>query len=342
MCSQMRFHRLILGFATLFLLASVQFGLSANEAFQIGFRVGASGIDTTYMYNARACARIYGVINAFDGAAVKVTAYSSPDGKFSRNRQLAALRAASAKDYVLSLSPSSEVNTVVVAEDWDGVKKYLQRSSLEWKDDALAILSSKEGDKKALLQDLWVGEAWEDLLKNCFPSLRRVVISVESNASGASVEVSGLPEIVFRSGSSAIDRSYLNNRSGLEKLSNYAGAQCLYIYVKASPEGDEAANEKLSIRRAERIKAHLKATGYAGEVVTVYKGEDWEGLAGKVRESSDLPDKDAVLDILGNSSLSRDQRKKALQALSYGHTWLRLMEEEMQELRKAVVSAENQ
>ena len=80
--------------------------------------------------------------------------------------------------------------------------------------------------------------------------------------------------------------------------------------------------------------------GYNGEVVTVYQGEDWDGLASNVRESSDLPDKDAVLDILSNSSLDRAARKRALQKLSYGNTWLRLMKEEMTNLRKAVISTE--
>ena len=180
-------------------------------------------------------------------------------------------------------------------------------------------------------------------MKNCFPSLRRVVVSVSAKASDnhSAVESSDAA-IVFSSGSSALLPSFADNSAGFANLKRLAqsSAPTLYIYVKASPEGDEASNQALSLRRAGRIKAKLVSLGYNGEVVTVYQGEDWEGLASNVRESSDLPDKDAVLDILSNSSLDRAARKRALQKLSYGNTWLRLMKEEMTNLRKTVISTE--
>lgn len=205
----------------------------------------------------------------------------------------------------------------------------------------MEILSSRSGDKKALLHDLWVGEAWEDLMKNCFPALRRVTVSVDKNATVDAPEaVSGAASIVFKSGSSALFASLANNSTEFSSLAQLAksGNPTLYIYVKSSPEGEEASNEKLSLKRADRIKAKLLALGYSGEVIPVYEGEDWDGLATAVRESSDLPDKDAVLDILSDKSLDRASRKHALQKISYGRTWLRLMEEEMSGLRKAVVS----
>ena len=342
----MYLRRFILSFMSFCVLAGASFSLNASEAYLLGFRLGGSGLDTTYKYNARASARVRESLSTIDDALITVTAYSSPDGKYSRNRQLAALRAASAKDMVLSFCPASSNYTVIVdsvAEDWEGVKAYLRRSKLEWKDDALSILSSKEGDKKALLQDLWVGEAWEDLIKNCFPALRRVVIKIEKNPSTALQEAdSGGCQIVFSAGSSALNASLANNLTGLSELKQFAasGANTLYIYIKASPEGEEAANERLSIKRANRIKSKLISLGYPGEVVTVYEGEDWEGLARKVLESSDLEDKDAILDILADGSLDRSSRKKALQRLSYGKTWLRLMDEEMSGLRRAVISAD--
>lgn len=338
----MVFRRFILFVSTLCLLAGASVKLNASETFQFGFRLGGSGLDTTYKYNPRASARIREAFASLSGASVTVTAYSSPDGKFSLNRQLAALRAASVQDFLESLSSDPvAINTVIVPEDWEGVKRYFKRSNLEWKDEALEILSSRSGDKKALLQDLWVGEAWEDLMKNCFPALRRVTVSVDKNATVDAPEaVSGAASIVFKSGSSALFASLANNSTEFSSLAQLAksGNPTLYIYVKSSPEGEEASNEKLSLKRADRIKAKLLALGYSGEVIPVYEGEDWDGLATAVRESSDLPDKDAVLDILSDKSLDRASRKHALQKISYGRTWLRLMEEEMSGLRKAVVS----
>ena len=332
----MLLRRIILSFSCFCFLSGASFSLRASEAYQFGFGIGRSVLDSTYKYNQRACERVRDAFASLYSPTVIVTAYSSPDGKLSRNRQLAALRAASVKDYINSFCPVS-VQTVVIAEDWEGVARYLKRSSLEWKDDALAILSSKDGDKKELLKDLWVGEAWDDLIKNCFPALRRVTVSFEQNAvPDAPSAVSDNCEIVFKSGSSV-----LGSTKNLNVLAK-SGAPYLYIYIKASPEGEEDANRNLSLRRADRIKSRLISLGYKGEVVPVYLGEDWEGLARVVGESTDLPDKDAVLDILADKSLDRNARKRALQALSYGNTWLRLMKEEMSGLRRAVVSQDKQ
>ena len=333
----MFFRRIILTFAAFCLFAGA---LYASESFQFAFGVGRSGLDSTYKYNVRACARAREALTSVEKNKIIITAYSSPEGKFSRNRQLASLRAGSVKDYILSFisaSDSVEVQTVVVPEDWEGVARYLKRSSLEWKEDALSILSSKDGDKKSLLQDLWVGEAWDDLMKNCFPALRRVTVSFAQNASPASQNaVSDNCAIFFKSGSSALTSS-----PGLSSLAK-SNAPYLYIYIKASPEGEEDANRLLSQKRADRIKSRLISLGYQGEIVSVYQGEDWDGLARVVGESTDLPDKDAILDILTDQSLDRTARKRALQALSYGNTWLRLMKEEMSGLRRAVVSPDKQ
>ena len=332
-------RRFILFLASFSVLAGASFSLSAtSETYQFGFGVGRSRLDSAFLYNQRASARMRESFSSLEIRKITVTAYSSPDGKFSRNRQLAALRATSVKDYISSFSPDSVlVETVLVAEDWEGVVRYLKRSSLDWKDDALAILSSKEGDRKELLQDLWVGEAWDDLMKNCFPALRRVTVSIEKNdAPVAQNSDSASCEIVFKSGSSALGKA-----PDLTTLAK-SGAPYIYIYVKASPEGEEEANRVLSLKRADRIKSRLLSLGYQGEVVPVYLGEDWEGLAQVVRESTDLPDKDAVLDILADKSLDRSARKRALQTLSYGTTWLRLMKEEMSGLRRALVSQDKQ
>ena len=337
----MKFRRIICSFMFFCLMAGASLNLSASEAsFQFGFKVGKHLIDSTYKYNARALTRAREELSSSQGVSITITAYSSPDGKFSRNRQLATLRGTSVSDYLASLIPdgdSCSIKTVVVSEDWDGVKRYLERSSLEWKQDALAIVSSKDGDKEELLKDLWVGEAWEDLIKNCFPSLRRVTVSIDKNAVPDAQELdSDSCSIIFRCGSSALPVS-----KALVRMAK-SSVPSLYVGVKSSPEGKESDNQALGLRRAQRVKEKLIALGYKGEIVTVYLGEDWDGLATNVSKATDLVDKDAVLDILSDATLDRNSRKKALQALSYGNTWLRLMSEEMSDLRKATVSPAKQ
>lgn len=331
----MSVKRVISVFSAAILLAGAHFPLSA-ESFQVRFPVGKSSLDTSYTYNIRACARVREALSAPGSGKITVTAYSSPDGKYSRNKQLTRLRAASVTDFLYSLPDidTSRVSLVLVNEDWEGVKSYLKRSNKEWKQDALDIINSSTGDKKALLQDLWVGEAWEDLLKNCFPALRRVSVEVEESASQpAQGHIEG-PEIIFNQGSSNVPSSVFSQLKELAKTDS----NTLYIYIKASPEGTEAGNQKLSMRRAEAIEALLRQYGYTGSVGVQYRGEDWAGLLEAVKSASDMPEKDYVIDILSDKTLDRDSRKKSLQAVCYGRTWLRLMDTEMAGLRKAVVS----
>ena len=327
--------RLISFFTAFCLLAGQPTGLLA-ESFQVAFRVGNSAVDTSYSYNARACTRMLSSLSAVSNAKISITSYSSPDGKSSRNRQLSRLRAYSVRDFILSGLPSlepSQVEIRSVDEDWEGVVSYLNRSSFEWKQEALDIIQSSSGDKKALLQDLWVGEAWDDLVKNCFPSLRRVSVCVHIDAPVA-VSNDDSASIIFNRGSSSVSSS---SYSALRQMAS-SGASTLYIYIKASPEGTEEGNRSLSTKRSSRIESLLRSYGFAGSVRVEYLGEDWQGLLAAVKAADYLPDKEAVIDILQNDGLDRDSRKKALQSLSYGHTWLRLMETEMKLLRKATVS----
>lgn len=331
----MRLTRFISVFLSAILLAGAHFSLSA-ESFNLAFRVGKSSVDTSFSSNMRAYARVKDALQSQLSGVITLTAYSSPDGKYSRNRQLARLRADSVVDFLSSnagIDPSSVV-IKYVDEDWEGVKSYLKRSIKEWKQDALDILNSSSGDKKALLQDLWVGEAWDDLLKHCFPALRRVSVEFKTTASAAKERESIGPEVVFAQSSSRIPHAYI---SELKSLAS-AGHSTLYIYIKASPEGTLSGNDALSRKRAARIEALLRENGFSGAVSVQYRGEDWEGLLEAAKCATDLPDQVSVIEILQDDTLDRDSRKKALQALSYGNTWLRLMDKEMSGLRKATVS----
>lgn len=316
-------------------LAGAGIDLSA-ESFQIAFRVGKYAPDSTYSYNSRAFSRLSDALNNASASRITITSYASPDGSFSRNRRLSSLRADSVRDLILSTCPSIDTSNMYIVsknEDWDGVRQYLNHSSKEWKQEALDILNSKSSDIKARLQDLWVGEAWEDLLKNCFPALRRVSVSLEYSTPAVQ-ELWEEPVIVFNQGSSVIPGTCI---SALKQLAA-TPINTLYIYIKASPEGTMEGNKALSLKRASRIESLLRRFGYGGVVSVQYRGEDWDGLLQVVQDATDLPDKEAIIDILQDSGLDRDARKKALQTLSYGHTWLRLMDTEMKGLRRASVS----
>ena len=143
------------------------------EVLDFAFRVGQFRVDSSYKNNSRAILNISSATGHVD-----IYAYCSPDGSLSRNRQLAKLRAASVKELAQSQNSSLTFNIYLVDEDWDGVASYLRHCKAEWAKDALEIVNNSEASsRKELLQELWVGEAWDHLMKYCFPSLRRVSAS---------------------------------------------------------------------------------------------------------------------------------------------------------------------
>ena len=77
--------------------------------------------------------------------------------------------------------------------------------------------------------------------------------------------------------------------------------------------------------------------GYdASRIVVLNIGEDWEGFAEAVR-SSDLDDKDEILEILEDTSSSGSQKKLKLKQLNGGRSWKRLLSATMPSLRRVLV-----
>ena len=69
-------------------------------------------------------------------------------------------------------------------------------------------------------------------------------------------------------------------------------------------------------------------------------GEDWAGLAREAGKSYDRANRDDVLSILSDNSLSGGQKKAAIRALDGNATWQYLITNQMAILRSVIVSVE--
>lgn len=109
--------------------------------------------------------------------------------------------------------------------------------------------------------------------------------------------------------------------------------QRLNIVGYASPEGNDKSNMELSKKRAFSFVDYLKRTHNMEESMmkTDWKGEDWDGLREAVERSS-LPDRAAILGILGEPNVSR--RKAGLQTLNNGAVYRLLLGEYYPALRR--------
>lgn len=107
----------------------------------------------------------------------------------------------------------------------------------------------------------------------------------------------------------------------------------------ASPEGSLAMNERLSEGRAKALQGYLQSRypSIPGALYSVhFGGENWDDLVRAV-EASDMPDRQAVLDIVGRYSIT-EGRESRLMALKGGAPWRYMLKEMFPALRKVTVA----
>lgn len=109
----------------------------------------------------------------------------------------------------------------------------------------------------------------------------------------------------------------------------YATITGIGIKGYASPEGSYANNERLAKGRSEALLAYVKERCDLSGVSTdvQYEPEDWEGLEARVERSS-LPDKEALLSVIRDASITDPDRREAkLKTIAGGEPYRYLLKE---------------
>lgn len=351
----MKLFRKILASSLLLVAGAVSLSAESRST-SVRFRFGKAEADASALEQLLAgpdSSRIVGV---------EVRASSSPDGPYWVNKTLAENRATFIINKVKELCPSlgeDAVKSTVVAEDWSGVARWLRRSGKAWKDEALKIVTeAKASDREEKLQDLYAGEAWDDMMRSAFPALRSVKVTVvyadaetetvvseeEKPASKATLEANdAAPRILFSAGMRYVDPKYENNATVIEAIGKLlAEGKSLKIEAFSSPEGAPAANATLAKNRANCVRSFLaeKFAVPESRISVVCGGEDWAGLAREVEADYTGANRDELVKILSDESLSGPGKKAAIRALDGGATWRSLVESKMKALRAACVEAQ--
>lgn len=131
--------------------------------------------------------------------------------------------------------------------------------------------------------------------------------------------------VYFRQNVSEIQMDYMNNEESLRILlesvreieqSGDSRIKQVLIAGFASPEGTTTINTTLAGRRAKAVQDFTCVkTGLSPEAVVVYNGGvDWQGLRMLV-EASDLPEKEQILEIIGDQPDDQSLNTRKLQAL---------------------------
>lgn len=122
--------------------------------------------------------------------SVEITGYSSPDGPLKFNEVLARNRARDFKNFVdkkYGFSKKYDVTLNSVAEDWVMCRALVAQSSVPDKQAVLGILDGKQSSDAKELALKKMPAAWEYMIKNILPPLRRVELTINYGA-GSVVE----------------------------------------------------------------------------------------------------------------------------------------------------------
>ena len=124
--------------------------------------------------------------------SIEVSAYASPDGRYSLNEKLAEKRQNVSADYMKKelkkLKMKADVDTKFTAEDWDGFQELISKSNLQDKDVILRVLSMYQDPEEREQQISNMSEVYTDIKEGILPELRRARLIVKYDVIGRSDE----------------------------------------------------------------------------------------------------------------------------------------------------------
>ena len=161
----------------------------------IDFPVSQTVINPSYRNNTAELAKITSTIDSVKRdsditiKSIYIKGYASPESMYDNNTRLARGRTEALKEYVENLYHFDRglITTDFEPEDWAGLEKYVEQSSLQYKNEILqTIRSDRDPDAKEwIIKSRWK-EDYSFLVNNCYPSLRRSDYRIEYDIRGYS------------------------------------------------------------------------------------------------------------------------------------------------------------
>ena len=121
---------------------------------------------------------------------IEVSAYASPDGRYSLNEKLAEKRQDVSSNYLKGelkkLKMNADVDTKFTAEDWEGFQELVSKSSLQDKDVILRVLSMYKDPEEREQHISNMSAVYTDIKEGILPELRRARLIVNYDVIGRS------------------------------------------------------------------------------------------------------------------------------------------------------------
>lgn len=154
----------------------------------IDFPVSRTEIQPDYRDNRRELDKITATVDSVQSdkditvTSLAIKGYASPEGPYAGNARLAAGRTEALKEYVSELYHfgTGFIRTSSEPEDWEGLRRYVEKSALEHKREILAIINSEEEPdrKERRIKSAYPAD-YRILSRDCYPALRHSDYRIE-------------------------------------------------------------------------------------------------------------------------------------------------------------------
>lgn len=149
----------------------------------VDFPVSKTDIRSDYRDNRRELDKILATIDSVKADAditltsLTIKGFASPEGSYANNERLARERTEALRTYVSGLYhfPDTFIQTSYEPENWEGLRRYVEQSSLEHREGILRLIaddSLKPDAKERKIRTDYPAD-YANLLRVCYPGLRR-------------------------------------------------------------------------------------------------------------------------------------------------------------------------
>ena len=154
----------------------------------VDFPVNKTDIRPSYRNNVAELAKITGTIDSVKAykdvtiTAISIKGFASPEGTYTNNTRLAKGRTAALKRYVETLYNFDQglITTSYEPEDWEGLERFVEASTLVNKEAILAIIRGKgNADNKEWVIRSKYPRDYKFMFENYYPALRHSDYIVE-------------------------------------------------------------------------------------------------------------------------------------------------------------------
>lgn len=156
--------------------------MRAQGALIVQFRQGGTAIDPAFSDNRKSLEEVRKVLELIEAdpqaslGKIVLAGASSPEGSFSLNEKLSQRRADALKKYLGEDvgSKAALFEVINIGEDWVGLRKMVEASTMQYKQEVLDIIDAYEVCKgrEVELMRLKGGRPYNYMLEHFFPSLR--------------------------------------------------------------------------------------------------------------------------------------------------------------------------